>query len=340
MASLDAAALHRNALIVDGLTFFGDGDPAPLRAAGIAAVNMTVSHFEADFPTSLDQMAAWLERMRAADAGWRPILTGGDFAAARRDGQVGLIMGWQNARAIEDKLERLALVHGAGLRILQLTYNQRNFLGDGCLEAENAALSALGVRAVGLMNELGIAVDLSHVGERSTLKAAEVSRRPVLATHANARAVTPALRNKSDDALRAIAATGGVIGVSIYGPMCWDGDPKRAPSLGDFLRHLDHVVNLVGIDHVGLGTDLPVVRDLATVASITAMTLTRSPGAIAAYAAAFGNDIRARYLGDCASHGDLGRLTKTLVDRGWREADIRALLGGNWVRVLSTIWGN
>jgi len=335
----DAVALHRDATIVDALTFFGDGDPAPLREAGIAAASMTVGSFEGDFATVMDQMAGWLERVRKPGSGWRLVLRTGDVAAARAAGDVGLVMNWQNARAIEDRLERLALVHAAGLRVMQLTYNQRNFLGDGCLEAENAGLSALGVRAVGLMNELGIAIDLSHVGERSTITAAAASRRPVLVTHANARAVTPALRNKSDDALKAVAATGGVIGVSIYGPMCWDGDAKRPPALSDFLRHLDHIVELVGIDHVGLGTDLPVVRDLASVAGITAMTLTRSPGAIAAYAAAFGNDIRARYLADCASHRDLVRITRALVQRGWRETDIRALLGGNWLRVLGAIWG-
>lgn len=189
------------------------------------------------------------------------------------------------------------------------------------------------------MNELGIAIDLSHVGQRTSVEAAEASIRPVLATHANARAVTPALRNKSDDAIRAIAASGGVIGVSIYGPMCWDGDAARHPSLDDFERHLDHIVDLVGVDHVGLGTDLPAVANLDSVRQITELTLSKFPAAIAKYAAAFGNDIRARYLSDCSSHGELAKVAARLQARRWSDGDITKLLGGNFRRAFGEIWG-
>jgi membrane dipeptidase len=230
------------------------------------------------------------------------------------------------------------MLHGLGLRVAQLTYNRRNFLGDGCLEPEDGGLSGLGRDAVKLMNELGIAIDLSHVGQRTSIEAAQASDRPVLATHANASAVTPALRNKSDDAIKAIAATGGVIGVSIYGPMCWDQDPQHRPSLDDFERHLDHIVDLVGVGHVGLGTDLPAVVDLNSVRQITEMTLAKFPAAIADYAKAFGNDIRARYLSDCASHKDLARITERLQQRQWRDYDIRGLLGGNFLRAFGAAW--
>ena len=146
------------------------------------------------------------------------------------------------------------------------------------------------------------------------------------------------MRNKSDDALKAIAATGGVIGVSIYGPMCWDGDPNRAPSLDDFERHLDYIVDLVGIDHVGLGTDLPAVTDLDSVRHITAMTLAKFPAAIGDYARAFGNDVRARYLTDCSSHKELAKLTARLEQRQWDESDIVKLLGGNFLRAFAAAW--
>ncbi|MSP84119.1 MAG: dipeptidase [Alphaproteobacteria bacterium] len=338
MVSPAALALHRDALIVDALNFFSDGDPGVLADANVAAVNITVSHFEADFEATCDQVAGWLARLRRPDCPWRLVRAAADIPAARAAGKTALIMGWQNLRPIADKLDRLALFHDLGVSVMQLTYNQRNFIGDGCLEPDNGSLTALGIRAVALMNELGIAIDLSHVGERTSLKAAEVSTRPVLVTHANAKSVTSAPRNKSDDVIRAIAATGGVIGVSIYGPMCWDGDPARAPSLDDFLRQLDHVVNLVGLGHVGLGTDLPAVRDPRAVADIIAMTLARFPAAIAAYAKAFGNDIRTRYLTDCSSHADLVLVTDALLVRGWRPADVAALLGGNWLRVLDRIW--
>jgi len=331
--------LHDRALIIDGLNFHGDGDARVLREANISAVNLTVSHFEADFEQSMDGIARWLDVLRHADNGWCKVEKAADIEAAHAAGKTGLIMGWQNLRAVADKLDRLVLLHDAGLRVAQLTYNRRNSLGDGCLEPEDGGLSAMGRDVVRLMNELGMAIDLSHVGQRTSVEAAEASGKPVLATHANARSVTPALRNKSDDAIRAIAATGGVIGVSNYGPMCWDGDPSRHPSLDDFERHLDFVVDLVGIDHVGIGTDMPAVADLDTVAHITKFTLGTFPAAIAKYVEAFSNDIRDRYLSDCASHKDLARITERLQARQWSDKDILKLLGGNFLRAFRDIWG-
>tara|TARA_B100000676_G_scaffold311811_1_gene383196 strand:- start:17020 stop:18027 length:1008 start_codon:yes stop_codon:yes gene_type:complete len=332
------SSLHERALIIDGLNFYGDGDPTVLRDAGITAVNLTVSHFEADFEASMDGIAKWHATLEDSGEGWRLVKTASDVETCHRDGSVGLIMGWQNLRAIADKLDRLVLLQRTGLRIAQLTYNRRNFLGDGCLEPEDGGLSAMGRDVVGLMNDMGIAIDLSHVGQRTSVMAAEASSKPVLATHANARSVTPALRNKSDEAIKAIAATGGVIGVSNYGPMCWDGNPARHPCLDDFERHLDHIVDLVGVDHVGLGTDMPAVADLDTVAHITKFTLGTFPAAIADYVAAFSNNIRDRYLSDCASHQQLSGITERLQRRQWLDDDIRKFLGGNFLRAFREIW--
>lgn len=340
MTTPGAESLWRDALVIDGLTFYGDGDAEGLHAAGVAAVNMTVSHFEADFEVAFDQLAGWRAIADAAHSPWRRIDALSDIDAARAEGRIGLIMGWQNLRPIADRPDRLHLAHAAGLRVAQLTYNRRNYLGDGCLEPADAGLSGFGEEAVGLMNKLGVAIDLSHVGEQACLRACALSEKPVLVTHANARAVTGALRNKSDDVIRAVAKTGGVIGVSIYGPMCWDGDPARPPTIEDFIRHLDHIAAIAGRDHVAIGTDLPVVSDLSKVAHITEMTLSRFPAAIAAYAEAFGNDIRARYLSDCTSHADLVRIVTALLERGWSDAEIRALLGGNLYRALGAIWGD
>ena len=337
--ALSAEALHRDATVIDGCVFYSDGDVAGLRAAHVAAVNLTVSHLDTGFEETTDQVAGWIARLADPASPWRVVLTTADIAAARREGKIGLIMGWQNMRPIENKLDRIGLFHKLGLRIMQLTYNRRNFIGDGCLEPEDGGLSGFGRAVVARMNELGIAIDLSHVGERTTRETAEASRQPVLVTHANARAVTMALRNKSDGVLKAVAATGGVIGCSVYGPMCWTGDPKQPPSLEDFLRQLDHIVALVGIAHVGIGTDLPAVSDLGKVKHITEMTLSRFPAAIADYARAFGNDIRGRYIREVQGHADLLKVTDALIRRGWTEADLRALLGGNFLRALAAIWG-
>jgi membrane dipeptidase len=199
-------------------------------------------------------------------------------------------------------------------------------------------LSGFGRQAVATMNQLGIAIDLSHVGERTAQEAAEASTKPVLVTHANAKAIVNVPRNKGDGVLKAVAAGGGVIGASIYGTMCWPGDPKSPPSLDDFLRQLDYLVATLGLAHVGIGTDLPAVRELSSVAHIAEMTLKRFPAAISVYAAAFGNDFRTRYAQGYTDHGCLEEIVEALLRRNWREADIAALLGGNFRRALQAIW--
>ena len=336
--SAAARRLHDDAIIVDGLVFMSDGDPQLLRQANIAAVNVTVSHMEASFESTCDEIAVWLERISAPASGWKLVQRAADVHAARSEGKVGLIMGWQNMRVIEDKLHRIAIFKRLGVSVMQLTYNNRNFIGDGCLEPEDSGLSLFGRRVVRAMNEAGVAIDLSHVGERTALQAAQRSVCPVFLTHANAHSVVAMPRNKSDALMQAVAATGGTVGASIYGPMCWDRDPAHQPSLADFLRHLEHIVSVVGIDHVSIGTDLPAVRDLRSVDSILEMTRTRFPENVGAYEQAFGGGARERYLRECGSHADLVLVTAALLERGWGEAQIRGLLSGNLLRALDRCW--
>lgn len=338
MAARTAEQVHRDALIVDGLGFGSDGYAGDLVKGNVAAINITVADVTGDFETCCDNLATWSARLATPDSPWHVVLETADIAKAKAAGRVGLIMGFQNTRPVADKLERLALFRRLGVRVMQLTYNERNFIGSGCLEPVDDGLSAFGKRVVAEMNRLGIAIDLSHVGERSCLDAIAASSKPVLVTHANAKAVSNAPRNKSDAVIKAAAASGGLMGTSVYGPMCWNGDPSRRPNLSDYVRHLEHVVELVGIAHVSLGTDFPIVSDLSKVSHIIERTMARYPGAVNKYAAAFGNDVRTRYLSDCSSPAELPNLTRALLSRGWREADIRALLGENLIRVLGRIW--
>jgi membrane dipeptidase len=333
-----ARSIVEKEFVFDGCVFLSDGHAAGLKRHGVDAINLTVSHFEADFEQAFDQIAEWHARLREPGSSWRLVTRAEDFDAARAAGRIGLVMGWQNMRPIADRIERLALAHAAGVRIMQLTYNRRNFIGDGCLEPDDGGLSDFGRQAVKEMNALGIAIDLSHVGERTAREAAESSTSPVLVTHANARAIVNVPRNKGDAVLKAVAAGGGVVGASIYGPMCWPGDPEAPPSLDDFLRQLDYLVETLGLAHVGLGTDLPAVSDLGAVKAITDMTLKRFPAAISTYAAAFGNDIRTRYAAGFGDHGCLATIVAALLERGWRAGDLAALLGGNFRRALREIW--
>jgi membrane dipeptidase len=276
--------------------------------------------------------------LRQADCGWLSVLTVDDILKAKELDKVGLIMGWQNMTPVGGNPDRIALFHALGVRVMQPTYNEGNLIADGCLEPRNAGLTALGRQVVREANRVGVAIDLSHLGERSCLDIAEASEAPVLLTHANAKAVLDVPRNKSDEVLKAVAKTGGLIGASVYGPMCWSGDPESPPSMADFVRHLEHIVKLVGIEHVALGTDFPALTNLGQAGDIIAMSLNRYPGNVGKYAAAFGNDVRTRYLKDCGSPADLPLITEFLIKRGWSEDHVRRLLGGNYLDVLRRIW--
>ncbi|MFV0296465.1 MAG: dipeptidase [Hyphomicrobiaceae bacterium] len=332
----DTRTLHQDALVIDGLVYHADGDVADLKAGGIDALNITMCHFEADFPEACQEIARWRGRFGAADTPWLQIETADDFDRARAAGKVGVIMGWQNCRPIADEPDRLYFFRRLGLRIMQLTYNFRNALGDGCLEPEEAGLTLFGRQCVKIMNEIGIAIDLSHVGQKTMWGAIETSTQPVLITHANARALCALERNKTDDIIKAVAEKGGVIGASIYGPMVWDQNPDRKPSIDDYLRHVDYLVNLAGSAHVSFGTDL------AAGANYTRMAFERGHWrrweGINRFNRTFGEEIPQRYLTDCNKHSDLPKVTEALLKRGWSEDDIRGYLGGNLRRVLDGIW--
>ena len=335
---MDAArALHDDALVIDGLVYHTDGDVSDLLAGSIDALNVTVCHFEADFEQACQEMARWHGRLMEPGTPWLQIETADDFDKARAQGKVGVILGWQNCRPVGDELDRFAFFRRLGLRIMQLTYNFRNALGDGCLEPEGAELTLLGRQAVKIMNDLGIAIDLSHVGQRTMLQTIEASEQPVLITHANAHVFAPLERNKSDEIIRLVAEKGGVIGASIYGPMCWNGDTSRKPTIDDYLAHVEHIAEIAGPESIGFGTDL------ATGANYPRMAFERGHwrrwDGINRFNAAFGEDIPSRYLADCNKHSDLPKITARLLERGWREDDIRGYLGGNFRRVLDGIWG-
>ena len=335
-SSLDAKVLHRDALVIDGLVYHADGWPDHLQAGGINAINVTACHFECDFEQACQEVARWHERLAQPDSAWMLIESVADFERAKAAGKIGAILGWQNTRPIADRIDRLYLFYKLGLRIMQLTYNYRNMIGDGCLEPELAGLTTYGREVVQVMNKLGIAIDLSHVGYRTAMDTIEASEKPCLVTHANAHALNPLARNKPDDLIKALVAKGGYIGASIYGPMNWDGDEKRKPDISDYIRQLDYLCEVAGPENVGFGTDLATGDNLPKIAF--ERTPPRRWDGINKFNNIFGEAIPERYLADVRSHADLPKVTEALVAHGWSEAQIRGYLGGNLKRVLGTIW--
>jgi membrane dipeptidase len=325
--------------VIDGLVYLCDGDPAPLREGGVTAANITVTHMFWDLDTTFERLGEWHERVRAPGSGWRLVRTADDILAAQSEGTTGLIMGWQNILPFGTRLERVAAFHAMGLRMAQLTYNEAGAAGDGCLEERGGGLTRFGRALVPEMNRVGIGIDLSHCGDRTAYEAARASSKPVFLTHANAKAVNDRVRNKLDDTIRAVAGTGGVMGVSIHGFMNWDGDPGHPPSLDNFVRHAQYVADLVGVEHVGIGTDFSAVRDEASVRSILDMSKGSYPETGGVFAAAFGNESAGRYPRETPTPREFPRILEALSRGGFSAAEVQAIGGGNFLRAFGEVWG-
>ncbi|MEM6656496.1 MAG: membrane dipeptidase, partial [Pseudomonadota bacterium] len=164
-----------------------------------------------------------------------------------------IFFGFQNPSPIEDDIGLVEIVHTLGARFMQLTYNNQSLLATGCYEAQDAGLTRMGRQVIKEMNRVGLVVDMSHSADRSTIEAAEASERPIAITHANPRDWAPALRNKSDDVIRAVTENGGMLGFSVY-PHHLKG--KSDCTLQDFCEMIARTADKFGTRHLGLGTDL------------------------------------------------------------------------------------
>jgi len=308
------------------------------RASGITAVNVTLSGGGATGAGAFESTVrnlAFLERELDTHPGvLQRVRTVADIASAKETKRVGLIAGFQDTTMLETDLSRLTLFHDLGVRIVQLTYNLRNMVGDGCLEPGNAGLSSFGRQVVARMNELGMLVDTSHCGRRTTLDAIAVSTKPVSATHSGCAALADVPRNKTDEQLRALAAKGGVIGIYTMPFLRAVGQPTA----DDFVRHVEHAINVCGEDHVGIGTDN----------SITPLDLT--PEFRAAHAGfvrerrrqgigAPGEDENVfNYVPEYNTPRRMERIADSLAARGHNSARIEKVLGLNWLRLFRETW--
>jgi membrane dipeptidase len=258
------------------------------------------------------------------------IRTLADIDEAHRSGRVGLVFGLEAATPIENEIDRLDVLYGLGLRQIGIAYSDANALGSGLAERSDGGLTALGRRAVTRMNKLGLAIDLSHSSDRTALDTCEQSDRPVLITHAGARAIWDTPRMKPDEVLRAVAATGGVIGMSAAPHTTLSAAHPRH-SIDSVMDHFRYCVDLVGIDHVAFGPDtlygdhVALHRVFAHLLAIGAM---RGPSFDpVAYVDGLENPTE-----------NFTNICGWLVQHGFDDDEIRAVLGGNIYRALQSIW--
>jgi membrane dipeptidase len=256
-----------------------------------------------------------------------------DLRTAQQKGKLGVVVGTQGASMLDDQLWRLDLLVKLGLRFFGLAYTTANAFGDGCGEKRDAGVSYLGEELIALANAMPLMIDLSHCGHRTRADAAALARAPVC-THSNSDAVRSNGRNTRDDTVRAMAAKGGVIGVCGLPQSLADA----TPTLADLLRHVDHLVEVAGVAHVGVGLDyVEAYQDAPSVVAPPSVVTwrTRRPD-IFGPLSAFG---RQSYPLGIESVRKLPSLTQALFDRGYGKADTAAILGGNWLRAFETFCG-
>lgn len=258
-----------------------------------------------------------------------------DIRAARAAGKLGLIYNFQDTVALEGDASRVDTFKQLGLRVLQLTYNKRGLAGDGCLERANAGLSDYGREVIARINRNNILLDLSHAGQRTQAEGIAASTAPPAITHSACRALMEHPRNTHDAEMRAVAEKGGVFGLYLM-PFLRLG---RQPAAEDLLRHLDHAVNVCGEDHVGIGTDNPLLgyelndETRRRHREDTAQRLQRG-------IAAPGEDPEIMlYVEGYNSDDRYDRVAADLRRRGWSSARIDKVMGDNFVRLFGAVWG-
>ncbi len=263
------------------------------------------------------------------------VRTAADILRAKREKKFAWLWGTQDTSMVGPELDRLAQLKKDGVMTVQLTYNNRNLAGDGALEPANAGLSRLGRATIERIEAEKLLLDLSHGGARTMAEATAHAKRPLVISHTAARALTDHPRNTEDSTIKAVADKGGVVGVYFMPFLTLDSHPKGE----DLLRHIEHVANVAGEDHVGIGTDngvLPTVLDAETKEKLRIWQLERIKAGIAAPGEAVGVY---PLVADYNSVDRYRRFVADLERRGWSSARLEKLIGANFLRVYRDAWG-
>ena len=311
--------------LIDGLQYCNWSREifAQMREGGLSAVHATVSYHDA-FRDTVRNLVEWNWRFR--DHADLIVLgrSGEDIAAAKASGRTAIFLGLQNPLPIEDDLGLVAILHDLGIRFMQLTYNNQSLLGCGWMEMADSGVTRMGREVIAEMNRLGMAIDLAHAGERTALQAIELSTRPVAITHANPSRWRATGRNVSDAVLRALAHTGGMLGLSLYPHHLREGG---ATTLQDFCTMAAEVATTIGVGNLGIGSDLCQGQPDDVVQWMREGRWTR-PDPRAARVAFPAQPSWFR------SNRDFAGLAKGLNQAGFSHGDVAKVLGENWRRFM------
>jgi membrane dipeptidase len=310
---------------------------ADAHASGLTAVNITLGYTMGDMPPfehTMHEIEVWDAIVAGNAADLIKVRTVADIYQARRSGKIGIIYGFQNAVAIGDDLARVETFGQLGVRVIQLTYNQANHIGDGSMAVQNRGLTAFGRQVVECLNNSAIMVDLSHSGERTCLEAAQISRQPVSINHTGCRALADLPRNKTDEELRLVASRGGFVGIYFMPFLNISGHARAA----DVVEHIDHAVNVCGEDHVGIGTDGSVtsVDDLEAYRATLAEHVARRQAAGVSAAGERADTLP--FVIDLRGVNQFYELIRLLELRGYRQGRIEKILGTNFADYATRVW--
>ena len=344
------AGWYGNAIIIDALGGVGDpySPPEQLRlgdrawsemvATGVTVLRDTVmpvgnvadawGDYQKDVATKQDILNANPDRLVL-------VRSAADILKAKREKKFAVVLGTQDTSMVGPELDRLAQMKKDGVMTVQLTYNNRNLAGDGALEPANAGLSKLGRATIERIEAEKLLLDLSHGGARTMAEAATHAKRPPVISHTAARALTDHPRNADDATIKTVADKGGVVGVYFMPFLTLDSHPKAE----DLVRHVEHVANVAGEDHVGIGTDngvLPTTLDEETKKKLKEWQEQRIKAGIAAPGEAVGVY---PMVEDYNSVDRYHRFVEDLAKRGWSQARLEKLMGGNFLRVYKEAWG-
>ncbi|TYB84328.1 membrane dipeptidase [Oceaniovalibus sp. ACAM 378] len=322
-ASAEAIAFTKNTMVFDCLSLFyvlDDKYAQQCIEGGVNACNVTFGS-ENDWGAMVANIETGLEKVEKSEF-LHLVTCAADIEKAKSEGKLGVILGTQGSSMIEDRLERITLMHRLGMRYFGLAYTGPTLLADGCGEHRDAGLTFLGKEAIEVINGLPLILDLSHSGHSARAEATELARVPVC-THSNAYTLNANDRNTKDETAKAIATKGGVVG------LC--GLPKSvhptAPTLEHMLNHCDHYRDVIGTDHIGIGLDFTTgYKASGEILPMSRRWRTYRPdifGTVDEF-------MTQTYPDGLTRIEQLPNLTQGLIDRGYSEDQVAAILGGNW----------
>lgn len=320
-------------MIVDGLQcgHFDRASFEGLAQGGVGCVTATLGFWEGAVE-SLDAVAAWRDLVRE-NADLTGIATSADdITALTAQGRIAVLLGFQNTNLLDGRIRFVELFHDLGVRVLQLTYNNQNEYGGSCYEPADSGLSRAGKELIREMNRVGMLLDLSHVGNRTSREAIEYSERPVAVTHANADALFPHPRNKTRDVLDALKANGGVIGCAAYRNITGDEYCRTAEAWATMVAR---TVDLVGIDHVAIGTDR---SHNTTIRDLDWMRRGRWTRGIDYGAGSTARPGKAPPPDWFQTLADLGKIPPALAAVGFSAEEAEKILSGNWLRLYRQVF--